>query len=345
MTVERGTGGSESSEVEPPALEVRNLTVEFTSGGVTARALDDVSFALRRGRTLSILGESGSGKSVTALSIMSLVPPRAGRIVSGSVLLDEVDLCTLSSAQMRAVRGERVAMIFQDPLSALNPVMTVGSQIGEVFRKHRKLGRAKARREAVALMDRVRIPAAAKRVDEYPHQFSGGMRQRVLIAMALALEPAVLIADEPTTALDVTVQAQIMDLLAELQRENDMALILISHDLGTVAHVTDDVVVMYGGRVDESGPVEDVFQQPTHPYTQGLLASIPRVRDRGRRLIPIGGAPPNLFDLPAGCAFHPRCPYAAEICLHEVPMRRSIGHQTSACHFAETVQAQAVARS
>lgn len=341
----KAAGPSDSQLTEEPALEVRNLTVEFRRGDQTARAVDDVSFVLHRGRTLSILGESGSGKSVTALSIMSLVPPKAGRIVNGSVLLEGTDLRTLPPAAMRAVRGERIAMIFQDPLSSLNPVMTVGTQIGEMFRKHRRMSRAKARQQAIDLMELVRIPAADKRVDEYPHQFSGGMRQRVMIAMALALEPDVLIADEPTTALDMTVQAQIMQLLAELQREKNMGLILISHDLGTVAHVTDDVVVMYGGRVVESGPVQQVFQHPAHPYTQGLLASVPHVKDKGHRLVPISGAPPTLFTLPSGCAFHPRCPHAQDRCTNDVPPLRSLAVQASACHYAETVQATEVGRA
>lgn len=327
----------ETGSLHVPLLEVRNVSVNFGFADTEVTALHDISFTLERGQTRSILGESGSGKSVTALSVMGLVPPKSGRVVGGSVLLNGDNLRDLSPVAMRAVRGERVSMIFQDPLSSLNPVMTVGAQLGEMFRVHRGLSRKQARREAIALMDRVRIPSGKDRIDEYPHQFSGGMRQRVLIAIGIALDPEVLIADEPTTALDVTVQAQIMDLLAELQRENQMGLLLISHDLGQVAHVTDDVTVMYGGRIVESGPVKDVFQQPAHPYTQGLLASLPQSQHAGDRLTPIPGSPPNLFSLPSGCSFHPRCGYAQEICSTKLPMLQRVGGQLSACHFAEEV--------
>lgn len=329
---------TEEGETAPvPLLDVRDVSVEFGFGDTAVSALHDVSFTLERGQTRSILGESGSGKSVTALSVMGLVPPKSGQIVGGSVLLNGEDLRGLSPAGMRAVRGERIAMIFQDPLSSLNPVMTVGTQLGEMFRVHRGLSKKQARQEAISLMDRVKIPSGKDRIDEYPHQFSGGMRQRVLIAIGIALEPEVLIADEPTTALDVTVQAQIMELLAELQRENQMGLLLISHDLGTVAHVTDDVTVMYGGRVVESGAVKSVFQQPAHPYTQGLLASLPQSKHADDRLTPIPGSPPNLFSLPSGCSFHPRCHYAQEVCGTDLPPLRKVGPQVSACHFAEQV--------
>lgn len=331
---------SQSEQTETPSvplLEVRSVSVEFGAGDTAVPALRDVSFTLERGQTRSILGESGSGKSVTALSVMGLIPPKSGRIVGGSVLLSGQNLRELSPTAMRAIRGERIALIFQDPLSSLNPVMTVGAQLGEMFRVHRGLSKKRARREAISLMDRVRIPSAKDRVDEYPHQFSGGMRQRVLIAMGIALEPEVLIADEPTTALDVTVQAQIMELLAELQRENHMGLLLISHDLATVAHVTDEVTVMYGGRVVESGAVKDVFRKPAHPYTEGLLASLPQSTHTANRLTPIPGSPPNLLSLPSGCSFHPRCRYAQDRCRTEVPQLRPVGRQHSACHFAEDV--------
>lgn len=334
------TGNDLATDIEAahvPLLEVRNVSVEFGFGDTAVPALHDISFTLERGQTRSILGESGSGKSVTALSVMGLVPPKSGQIVGGSVLLNGEDLRQLSPAAMRAVRGERVAMIFQDPLSSLNPVMTVGAQLGEMFRVHRGMSKKQARQEAISLMDRVKIPSGRERVDQYPHQFSGGMRQRVLIAIGIALEPEVLIADEPTTALDVTVQAQIMDLLAELQRENQMGLLLISHDLGTVAHVTDDVTVMYGGRDVESGAVKSVFQQPAHPYTEGLLASLPQSTRAADRLTPIPGTPPNLFSLPPGCSFHPRCRYAQDICRADIPPLRKVGQQMSACHFAEDV--------
>jgi oligopeptide transport system ATP-binding protein len=305
--------------------------------------VNGVGFTLGRGETLAIVGESGSGKSVTAQAVMGLVE-RPGRVKRGSVRFMGVELLALGEEEWRQVRGRRIAMIFQDPLSALNPVFSVGFQIAEMFRVHQGLDRRTARRRAVELLERVRIPSAAGRVRDHPHQFSGGMRQRVMIAMALALDPEVLIADEPTTALDVTVQAQILELLSELQAETGMGLLLITHDLGVAAEVADRVAVMYAGRVVETGPAEAVLVTPRHPYTDGLLASRPRGEGRlGRRLEPIAGAPPSLSRIPPGCPFNPRCPYAVERCraelppLTEVPGTGPSGARQSACWRTEEV--------
>ena len=306
-----------------PVLSVSDLVVEFpTTDGVVA-AVNGVGFELAAGETLAILGESGSGKSVTAQAVMGLIE-RPGRIVGGTVIFEGRDLLSAPVEERRKVRGSGLAMVFQDPLSALNPVWSVGFQIGELFRVHRGQSRKEARRRAVELLERVRIPAAAQRVGEYPHQFSGGMRQRVMIAMALALDPRVLIADEPTTALDVTVQAQILELLDDLRAETGMGLLLITHDLGVVAETADRVAVMYAGRIVETGPTDSVLSEPRHPYTAGLLASVPRGQSgRESRLHPIAGAPPSLARIPAGCPFHPRCPLAVEQCRVERPPLRS----------------------
>jgi oligopeptide transport system ATP-binding protein len=320
-------------------LEVADLHVEFRTRDGVVHAVNGVSYRVDRGEALAILGESGSGKSVSAQAVMGLIDSPPGFVTAGEVRYRGEDLLALPEARRRAVRGRRIAMIFQDALSALNPVFSVGDQIAEMYRVHEGLSRADARDRAVQMMDRVHIPSAAARYGDYPHQFSGGMRQRVMIAMALALGPEVLIADEPTTALDVTVQAQIMELLAELRRERDMALILITHDLGVVADVADRIAVMYAGRVVESGTVRELYKRPAHPYTEGLLRSVPRVDQKGRDLTPIGGSPPNLLRIPSGCPFHPRCPYARELCSAEVPPLREVdpGHR-SACHFAEEVR-------
>ncbi|HYH48344.1 MAG TPA: ABC transporter ATP-binding protein [Acidimicrobiia bacterium] len=302
-----------------PVMSVRGLTVEFATPDGVVSAVNGVGFDLAAGETLAILGESGSGKSVTAQAVMGLIE-RPGRVTAGSVLFGDRDLLAASAEDRRRVRGSGIAMVFQDPLSALNPVWSVGFQIGELFRVHRGLSRRDARRRAVELLERVRIPAAASRVGEYPHQFSGGMRQRVMIAMALALDPKVLIADEPTTALDVTVQAQILELLDELRADTGMGLLLITHDLGVVAETADRVAVMYAGRVVETGPTDNVLSDPRHPYTEGLLASVPRGQSgREERLRPIAGAPPSLARIPAGCPFHPRCPYVIDQCRTERP--------------------------
>ncbi len=300
-------------------MEVAGLTVEFDTPDGTVHAVTDVSYRLHRGETLAILGESGSGKSVSVQAIMGLIPSPPGRIAAGSVMFQGLDLVTASRSEVNMLLGSEIAMIFQDPLSSLNPVFPVGWQIGEALRVKDGLSRADARARAVDLMDRVHIPNARKRVRDYPHEFSGGMRQRAMIAMALAQDPKVLIADEPTTALDVTVQAQIMDLLEEIQRESKMGLILITHDLGVVASVADSVLVMYGGRIIERASADDFYAKPAHPYSQGLLASVPRLLSDMGRLQPIDGSPPSLIHLPPGCSFSPRCPHVASECLTDRP--------------------------
>ncbi|MFB9393212.1 ABC transporter ATP-binding protein [Streptomyces coeruleoprunus] len=315
-------------------LEVRDLHVEFRTRDGVASAVNGVSYAVDAGETLAVLGESGSGKSVTAQAVMGILDMPPGRITGGEILFQGRDLLTLKEEERRGIRGAEMAMIFQDALSALNPVLTVGDQLGEMFVVHRGMSKKDARARAVELMDRVRIPAAKERVGQYPHQFSGGMRQRIMIAMAMALEPALIIADEPTTALDVTVQAQVMELLAELQRELRMGLILITHDLGVVADVADRIAVMYAGKIVETAPVHDIYRAPAHPYTQGLLDSIPRLDHKGRELYAIKGLPPNLMAIPSGCPFHPRCPRARDVCRTDVPPLYEVSAtRGSACHF------------
>ncbi|MFF3893720.1 ABC transporter ATP-binding protein [Streptomyces sp. NPDC001812] len=315
-------------------LEVRDLHVEFHTRDGVARAVDGVGYGVDAGETLAVLGESGSGKSVTAQAVMGILDTPPGKITGGEVVFRGRDLLELKENERRRVRGAEMAMIFQDALSSLNPVLSVGDQLGEMFVVHRGMSKKAARARAVELMDRVRIPAARERVGQYPHQFSGGMRQRIMIAMALALEPALIIADEPTTALDVTVQAQVMELLAELQREYRMGLVLITHDLGVVADVADRIVVMYAGRIVESAPVHDIYKSPAHPYTRGLLDSIPRLDQKGRQLYAIKGLPPNLMNIPPGCAFHPRCPMARDVCRTDEPPLYEVSQaRGSACHF------------
>jgi oligopeptide transport system ATP-binding protein len=315
-------------------LEVRNLHVEFRTRDGIAHAVNGVSYEVDAGETLAVLGESGSGKSVAAQAVMGILDTPPGKVTGGRILFQGRDLLTLKEEERRKVRGAGMAMIFQDALSALNPVLSVGDQLGEMFVVHRGMSRKDARGKAVELMERVRIPAAAQRVRDYPHQFSGGMRQRIMIAMALALEPALIIADEPTTALDVTVQAQVMDLLAGLQREYHMGLILITHDLGVVADVADRIAVMYAGKIVESAPVRDIYKAPAHPYTRGLLDSIPRLDQKGQQLYAIKGLPPNLMHIPPGCSFHPRCPMARDVCrTDEPPLYEVSGTRGSACHF------------
>ncbi|MFC7622331.1 ABC transporter ATP-binding protein [Microlunatus sp. GCM10028923] len=318
-------------------LEVDQLQVEFRTKEGVAHAINGVSFDLREGETLAILGESGSGKSVTAQAIMGILDTPPGYVTGGEVRYCGTDLLSQDEEIRRSVRGAEIAMVFQDALSALNPVFPVGWQIAEMFRKHRGMNRADSLEQAVRLMERVQIPGARQRVKAFPHQFSGGMRQRIMIAMSIALDPAILIADEPTTALDVTVQAQIMQLLAELQAERKMGLILITHDLGVVADVADRIAVMYAGKIVESAEVFELYAQPQHPYTKGLLESIPRLDQKGQDLAAIGGLPPNLMHIPDGCAFHPRCKYAQDICREEpAPLLRQLGKSRhSACHFAE----------
>ncbi|MGC4852876.1 ABC transporter ATP-binding protein [Micromonospora sp. DT4] len=320
-------------------LELRDLHVEFRTNEGVAQVINGVSYHLDAGETLAVLGESGSGKSVTAQAIMGILDTPPAFVRSGQILYRGQDLLTASEEQRRQVRGKEIAMIFQDALSALNPVFPVGWQIGETLRQRSGMSRGDARRRAVELMDLVKIPGAAKRIGDYPHQFSGGMRQRVMIAMALALDPKVLIADEPTTALDVTVQAQIMDLLADLRRDLDMAMILITHDLGVVAGVADRIAVMYAGRIVEHADVRSLYKAPAHPYTKGLLESIPRMDVRGQELSTIKGLPPNLMRIPSGCPFHPRCPYVQQVCVDVVPHDLVLGDgRTSACHFAQEVR-------
>jgi oligopeptide transport system ATP-binding protein len=330
-------------DVDPkaPPLEVTDLRVEFRTRSGVAKAVNGVSFTVRPGETLAILGESGSGKSVTAQAVMGIIDTPPGYITGGEIKYRGIDLLKLPEEQRRRVRGNRVAMIFQDALSALNPVFTVGFQLAELFRKHRGMSRADSKARAVELLDLVRIPAAKQRVTDFPHQFSGGMRQRVMIAMALALDPEVLIADEPTTALDVTVQAQIMALMAELQRERNMGLILITHDMGVVADVADRISVMYAGRIIEEAPVNDIYATPAHPYTKALLESIPRIDLKGQELSVIRGLPPVLTRIPPGCPFAPRCRYVkTEVCtVDPPPPLYHVGPgRHSACHFWQEVK-------
>jgi peptide/nickel transport system ATP-binding protein/oligopeptide transport system ATP-binding protein len=312
-------------------LTIEGLRTVFRTSSGEVAAVDGVDLSVDRGRTLGIVGESGCGKSVLSLSVMRLVA-HPGRVAAGRVLLDGRDLLALSPAAMRAVRGAEVAMIFQEPMTSLNPVHSVGSQITEAMRAHDPgASDAALRKRAVEALSRVRIPAPERRFEEYPHQLSGGMRQRVMIAMALACRPRLLIADEPTTALDVTVQAQILDLLRELQREEGMGIILITHDLGVVAEMADEVAVMYAGRVVERAPAASLFADPQHPYTLGLLGSIPRLEEERERLLAIEGTVPPPFALPPGCRFAPRCPFAEPACDAGVPPLRSLGlaHQAA----------------
>jgi len=312
-------------------LEVRDLVTEFRTEHGVVRAVDGVSFELEPRTTLGVVGESGSGKSVTALSIMRLVSAPAGRVARGEIRFGGKDLVTLGEPEMRAIRGNRIAMIFQEPMTSLNPVFTVGAQVGEAVRLHQGKSRREARAIAIEMFRKVGIPSPEQRVDAYPHQLSGGMRQRVMIAMALACKPDVLIADEPTTALDVTIQAQILELLVELQRELGMGIILITHDLGVVAETCDEVVVMYAGRVVERAPTKALFAAPRHHYTAGLLRSIPG-RDPGR-LQEIPGMVPSLHELPAGCKFADRCPAVRERCRAEEPALVQLGDARVRCHF------------
>ncbi|GAA3173448.1 ABC transporter ATP-binding protein [Blastococcus jejuensis] len=336
----RGGGAS------APLLEVDDLYVEFRTRAGVVNAVNGISYTLGPGETLAILGESGSGKSVSAQAIMGILDTPPAQITGGSIWFEGRNLLELSPEEQRKVRGPGISMIFQDALSALNPVYSVGYQIGEMFRAHRGMSKQDAKKRAVELMDRVRIPAAAQRVGDYPHQFSGGMRQRVMIAMAIALDPRILIADEPTTALDVTVQAQVMDLLTDLQEETGMGLVLITHDLGVVNEVADQVAVMYAGRIVERGTVDDVFGDPAHPYTEGLMTSVPQVEAKGGRLQPITGQPPNLANIPSGCPFHPRCPRrrigaeaapGRDCAVDRPPLRLVVPGREAACHYSEEV--------
>jgi peptide/nickel transport system ATP-binding protein len=315
-----------------PLLEIRDLVTEFRTERGTVRAVDGVSLEIAPRGTLGVVGESGSGKSVTALSIMRLVASPPGRIASGSIRYAGKDLVTLPAAEMRAIRGNRIAMIFQEPMTSLNPVFTVGDQVGEAVRLHQHTSRREARQVAIEMLRKVGIPSPEERVDAFPHQLSGGMRQRVMIAMALACKPDLLIADEPTTALDVTIQAQILDLLKQLQRELGMSILLITHDLGVVAETCDEVIVMYAGRVVERAATEALFAAPRHPYTAGLLRSVPG-GETGERLQEIPGMVPSLAELPPGCKFADRCPRVAERCRAEEPALVELGASRVRCHF------------
>jgi len=333
-------------QTEDTVLDVKNLrTVFFTNSGLF-KAVDDVSFSVRRGETLAIVGESGCGKSVTALSIMRLVPDPPGRIVGGSVILEGTDLLRLDEDRMRAVRGNRISMIFQEPMTSLNPVMRIGDQITEAVQLHRTMTRKEAWERAVEMLRLVRIPVPERRAQEYPHQLSGGMRQRAMIAMALTCRPALLIADEPTTALDVTIQAQILALILDLQKELGMGLVLITHDLGVVAQTAQRVIVMYAGKKVEEADVDTLFANPRHPYTRGLMASMPAVVSLGTnadtRLTEIPGMVPSLTNLPKGCAFAPRCELAIARCREEYPPLQAwgAGHLAACWRAAETVRSR-----
>jgi len=303
-----------------PVLQVDNLHVAFHTDDGVVRAVDGVSFHVDRSETLGIVGESGSGKSVTNLAVMGLIPQPPGKVSSGTAMFDGQDLLTLSQKQLCKIRGKRIAMIFQDPMTSLNPFLTVEEQLTEITRLHLGHTRKQAIAHAIEMLDQVGIPSPAKKVFDYPHQFSGGMRQRVMIAMALSCDPELLIADEPTTALDVTIQAQILELMQKLQEKKGTAIILITHDLGVVAKTCHRVNVMYAGRFVEKASADDIFARPQHPYTLGLLESVPRLDEAGReRLQPIEGQPPDLTNIPAGCSFRPRCPFAFERCEREEP--------------------------
>jgi oligopeptide transport system ATP-binding protein len=317
-------------------LEVRDLKTHFFTRDGVVKAVDGVTFSLEAGKTLAVVGESGSGKSVTALSLMRLIPDPPGKIVEGEVRFKGESVLDMDDTDVRSLRGNRIAMIFQDPMTSLNPVFRVGWQIGESLRLHRGMSKKEAFDRAVDMLTLVGLPNASDRAKDYPHQFSGGMRQRAMIAMALACDPDILIADEPTTALDVTIQAQILELMIELQQRTGAAIIMITHDLGVVADMADKVMVMYAGKQVEYGTADQVFYQPLHPYTWGLLDSLPRHDlDEKGELCPITGQPPSLIDVPSGCAFHPRCPHAKDICRAKIPPLVQIaeGH-SSACHFS-----------
>jgi oligopeptide/dipeptide ABC transporter ATP-binding protein len=322
-------------------LEVKGLKTHFFTRDGVVRAVDGISFALEKGKTLGIVGESGCGKSVTALSIMGLLPRPPAKIVEGEVLFDGRDLTGLSDRQLEDVRGHQIAMIFQDPMTSLNPTIKIKTQITETLRRHLDMSKDAARKRAIELLEEVRIPNAAERIDDYPHRFSGGMRQRVMVAIALACNPKLLIADEPTTALDVTIQAQILDLLDELRREHDMAMIIITHDMGVVAETADDIAVMYAGQIVEQATALDLFDRPEHPYTEALLGALPQLEGdtseiREGRLVSIPGRPPDLIDPPEACRFGPRCPYAdlGDSCTKEAPQLREIrsGHWVRSAH-------------
>jgi len=324
-------------------LEVQSLTTQFTTGAGVVRAVDDVSWDIAEGETVALVGESGCGKSVSALSVMRLVPSPGGRIVSGKIVFKGRNLLDLSEEEMRRVRGREIAMIFQEPMTSLNPVLTVGRQLTEGLEIHLGMSSADARRRAMELMAMVGIPDTARRLSQYPHQFSGGMRQRIMIAMALSCQPSLVLADEPTTALDVTIQAQILELMKDLSRRLGVAMLIITHNLGVVARYADRVNVMYAGRIIERGTAREIYANPRHPYTLGLLRSVPRLDEpRRERLAPIDGQPPDLTRLPPGCAFVPRCAFRVDRCLEQAPALRPVaadGH-VAACWEADRVTRQ-----
>ena len=321
-------------------LQVRNLQTQFNTEEGVVHAVDGVSYDVEEGETLGLVGESGCGKSVSALSILRLIPNPPGKIVGGEILFEGQDILKMSEEEIRHIRGNRIAMVFQEPMTSLNPVLTIGRQLTEALELHMKMDNSGARKRAAELLDMVGIPAASNRLDDYPHQFSGGMRQRVMIAMALSCNPKLLLADEPTTALDVTIQAQILEIMARLSRELGTAVVVITHNLGVVARYADRVNVMYAGKVVETSTADDLYANPRHPYTIGLLKSVPRL-DQGKkdRLIPIEGVPPDLVHRPAGCAFAPRCAYKIDKCLTEIPPLMAAGdkHQ-AACWVMPTIE-------
>jgi len=323
---------SKEMEQNGVLLRVVDLRTYFHTDEGTAKAVDGVGFEIPRGKTLGLVGESGCGKSVTALSIMQLVPSPPGKIEGGSVFLGETDLVRLSERQMRRIRGKDISMVFQEPMTSLNPVFTVGNQVMEVLRLHQKMSKREARDKTIELLSRVRIPVPDQRINEYPHQLSGGMKQRVMIAMALACNPVLLIADEPTTALDVTIQAQLLDLLNALQEQFKMSILLITHDLGVIAETADFVAVMYAGKIVEYASAEDLFGEPKHPYTLGLLGSLPKMGKKKRKLAVIPGNVPNPLYFPPGCRFHPRCPNVMDICCKwEPPLAEVASRHKAAC--------------
>ena len=329
------------SESTKPILSVRNLQTFFYTERGTALAVDDISFDISAGKTLAIVGESGCGKSMTALSLLRLVPNPPGKIVSGEIFFDGRDVLKLSDKEMREIRGNDISMIFQEPMTSLNPVFRIGDQIGSILRLHQGLSKQEAHKASIELLTQVGIPAPESRVKDYPHQMSGGMRQRVMIAMALACNPKVLIADEPTTALDVTIQAQILDLLRKLQKERGMAILLITHDLGVVAEMADEVAIMYAGKIIEQAPAQSLFNEKAHPYTEGLFNSLPNLDAPSDRLETIRGQVPAATDFPKGCRFNPRCPKAMKICTESLPSQCTVAqdHSVSCWLYDKTAMA------
>ncbi|MFC1521582.1 ABC transporter ATP-binding protein [Elusimicrobiota bacterium] len=329
-----------------PIISVRNLKTIFSTEEGVVHAVNGISYDLLPSQTLGIVGESGCGKSVHALSMLGLIPDPPGKVTGGEILFHDrntqksVDLLKLSGRKLRQIRGARIAMIFQEPMTSLNPVINIGEQIAEAIRYHKSMGSGNCLHKTAELLEKVGIPNAAKRLNDYPHQFSGGMRQRVMIAMAMAMNPSVLIADEPTTALDVTIQAQILKLISDMQKKNHMALILITHNMGVVAETADEIIVMYAGKIAEKGSAEDIFDKPKHPYTQGLLNSIPKLQSKSDRLVPIEGQPPVLTDEIVGCPYSPRCKSARKICLEQLPPLIKCDKQIVSCWlYAETRRA------